>query len=45
MKVGIVTAATGKPKRGSGLEDIVKEIESRNNVDYKIINPQNISYL
>jgi len=44
MKIGIVTAATGKPKIGSGLEDIVKEIEDRGDVDYKILNPQKISY-
>ncbi|MBD3263242.1 hypothetical protein GF374_02585 [Candidatus Woesearchaeota archaeon] len=44
MIIGIVTAATKKPERKKGLEDICVEVDSRDDVDYKVINPQNITF-
>ena len=49
LKLGIVTASTGRPKRKHGLEDIVNEIDERaekgQDISYKIINPQNIKFV
>ncbi len=43
--IGYVTACTGKPKEGYGLWDEVREIENyQDNVDYMVINPQNIFF-
>lgn len=44
MKIGILTACTGKPQKNKGLYDIVNEIEEREGIEYRLINPQYIFF-
>ncbi len=44
MEIGILTACTGKPQKNKGLYDIINEIDEREDINYRIINPQDIFF-